>query len=403
MTRRANREGIAFVVPRYGEMVVGGAETLCRVLAENLTAHGTRVDVLTTCATDHFTWRNDLDPGETIEGGVHVHRFPVGHRNPEAWAARHAAIDRGEQLLYGDQVAWMADSVWSPGIIEAAAGYRWTVAMPYLFGTSFWATVADPDHTVMIPCLHDEAHARQDAVLDSLCSARGLMLNAPGERALVDRLVAEYRGGTNGLRAQPAIVGGGFDEAPLPTPAEVSAFCARHDTEPGYVLYAGRRERAKGVADMYDHYRLYREVATAPRPLALMGSGDTQPPDDLRRHIVDFGFVDLADRAAAYAGAAALIQPSRLESFGMVLFEAWLAGTPALVNAQSDVLREHCAISGGGLWFDDASSFAEALVVLTDDRSLGLRMADAGRDYTLTEFRWSAVRDRFNTALAEWS
>ena len=134
-----------------------------------------------------------------------------------------------------------------------------------------------------------------------------------------------------------------------------------------------------------------------------MGSGDTQPPDDLRRHIVDFGFVDLADRAAAYAGAAALIQPSRLESFGMVLFEAWLAGTPALVNAQSDVLREHCAISGGGLWFDDASSFAEALVVLTDDRSLGLRMADAGRDYTLTEFRWSAVRDRFNTALAEWS
>ena len=394
---------IAFIAPRYGQSVVGGAETLCRLLAENLTSHGTPVDVLTTCATDHFTWHNEIAPGESLEGGVRVRRFPVGHRDPEVWAARHAAIDRGERLGYADQVTWMANSAWAPGIVAASGEYDWVVAMPYLFGTSFWATVSDPDHTVLIPCLHDEAHARQDVVLDSLCSARGLMLNAAGERDLVDRLVGRHRSGTAHLRATPWIVGGGFDEMPIPMADEVMRFCDRHNTAPGYVLYAGRRERAKGVEDMYNHYRLYREVADHPRPLALMGSGGTQPPDDIAQHVVDLGFVDLADRATAYAGASVLIQPSRLESFGMVLFEAWMAGTPAIVNADSDVLRRHCEISGGGLWFDDGPTFAEGLILLTEDATVNARVAEAGREYTLTAFQWAAVRDRFNGALEEWA
>lgn len=394
---------IAFIAPRYGPSVVGGAETLCRLLAENLTAHGTPVDVLTTCAVDHFTWVDALPPGEAVEGGVRVRRFPVGPRDAAAFSVRHAAIDSGARLAYDEQVAWMADSVWSPGIVEAIPEYQWVVAMPYLFGTTFWATVADPDRTVLIPCLHDEPHARQDAVLDMLCSARGLMLNAAGERTLVERLVAAHRGGTAKLRDTPWIVGGGFDDQPIPGTAAVASFCARHGTEAGYVLYAGRRERAKGVATMYDHYRLYREMADDPRPLALMGSGDTNPPDDLMPHVIDMGFVPLADRALAYAGASALIQPSRLESFGMVLFEAWLAGTPALVNAQSEVLREHCSLSGGGLWFTDGPEFAEALDLMTTDEALNHALAQAGRDFTLTNFRWSAVRDRFHDALAEWT
>lgn len=394
---------IAFIVPRYGPRVVGGAETLCRLLAENLTANGTSVDILTTCAIDHFTWRDELPAGETIEGGVRVRRFPVGQRDPEAWAGRHAAIDLGAKLPYGEQVAWMADSVWSPGIMAAAGEYRWLVAMPYLFGTSFWSTVADPERTVLIPCLHDEPHARQPAVLDMLCSAAGLMLNAAGERTLVNRLVGVHRGGTAHLKTTPWIVGGGFDDQAIPPAAVVDEFCRRHGTTPGYVLYAGRREEAKGVRAMYEHYRLYREVAERPRALALMGSGDTNPPDDLMPHVVDFGFVDPADRATAYAGASALIQPSRLESFGMVLFEAWLAGTPSLVNAGGDVLREHCEVSGGGLWFSGGEEFAEALALMTEDAVINSRLAAAGREYTLTDFRWSAVRERFHGALAAWA
>ena len=394
---------IAFIAPRYGSSVVGGAETLCRLLAENLTANGTPVDVLTTCAVDHFTWADALPPGESVEGGIRVRRFPVGPRDAGAFAVRHAAIDRGARLPYGEQVAWMADSVWSPGIITAIPEYQWVVAMPYLFGTSFWATVADPDRTVLIPCLHDEHHARQGAVLDSLCSARGLMLNAPGEARLLDRMLHAHRGGTMRPRNSPVVVGGGFDDEPIPHPAAVREFCDRHGAEAGYLLYAGRRELAKGVGEMYDHYRLYREHVESPRALALMGTGDSQPPPDIAPHVIDLGFVPQHDRALAYAGASVLIQPSRLESFGMVVFEAWLAGTPVLVNERSDVLREHCEQSGGGLWFGDGPSFVEALGVMQDSPGLIDALAGAGREYTLTRFAWSAVRERFLGALEDWS
>lgn len=393
---------IAFVTPRFGSSVVGGAETLCRLLATNLTAHGTPVDIITTCAVDHLTWANALPERDGMEEGLRVRRFAVGPRDGRVFSSLHGALQYGARLPYGEQVRWMANSAWSPGALRAAREYDWVVAMPYLFGTSFWQAVSDPDRTVLIPCLHDEPHAHQAVVLDALCSVRGLMLNAAGERDLVERLMARHRGGST-LRAAPWVVGCGFADEPVPTHEEARAFATRHEAEPGYILYAGRREHGKGVAEMFDHYATYRRMAERPRPLALMGTGDLGPPADLAPHVIDLGFVASSERPLAYAAAGVLVQPSRLESFGMVLFESWLAGTPVLVNASSDVLRRHCEISGGGLWFDDAATFSEGLSMILDDPPRAERLAAAGREYTLTDFRWSTVRDRFLSALQEWS
>ena len=50
---------IAVIVQRYGESINGGAELHARYIAEHLARHAD-VEVLTTCATDYVTWRNDL-------------------------------------------------------------------------------------------------------------------------------------------------------------------------------------------------------------------------------------------------------------------------------------------------------------------------------------------------------
>ncbi len=46
---------IAFVVQRYGEEIIGGADPHCRLLAERLLPWFD-VEVLTTCEYDYLTW-----------------------------------------------------------------------------------------------------------------------------------------------------------------------------------------------------------------------------------------------------------------------------------------------------------------------------------------------------------
>jgi len=67
---------IAFVVPRYGPAIIGGAETAARLLAEHLVARkGWEVDVLTSCAEDFVTWDDVYPEGEEWINGVKVVRF----------------------------------------------------------------------------------------------------------------------------------------------------------------------------------------------------------------------------------------------------------------------------------------------------------------------------------------
>jgi glycosyltransferase involved in cell wall biosynthesis len=389
---------IAFVVPRYGAGIVGGAEMLCRLMAENLAENGTPVEVLTTCAVDHFTWADHHPEGTTVENGVPVRRFRVEPgRDGGRWLELHTRIDLRVPTGRADQLEWMAQSAWSPGLQEAAEDdgrYDWLVAMPYLFGTTFWAAMARPERTALVPCVHDEPHAWTPVVREMLAAAAGCMLNSPGEGELLARLAP-------GARAR--LVSVGYADVPPPTPAQVDAFCRGRGIAPGYLLYAGRRETAKGLPLLFEAYeRLVADDPGAPA-LALMGTGDLAPPAAIGDRVIDLGFVPDADRDAAYAAASVLVNPSRLESLGMVVLEAWLAGTPAVVNAASPVLREHCRVSGGGLWFSGVPELVEALGMMTGDPALRARMARAGADYTRETFSWRAVRQRFHAALEDWS
>jgi len=67
---------LAVVVQRYGADISGGAELHARYVAERLAAHA-EVRVLTTCAHEHVTWRNDFPPGADSLHGVDIERFRV--------------------------------------------------------------------------------------------------------------------------------------------------------------------------------------------------------------------------------------------------------------------------------------------------------------------------------------
>jgi O-antigen biosynthesis protein len=380
---------LLWVVPRFGKTTVGGAERLVGELAVHATPDGWYSEVATTCAVDHYTWANELPPGETRENGVVVRRFEVGPRDGARYEELHPRI-LGGTASYAEELEWLAHSVWSPGLQDflerEAAAYALVLFAPYLFGTTLWGAAIDPARSALVPCLHDEPYVRLTTVRRILESVRGCVFNSEAERRLAKQLYAVRDGG---------VVGMGFEPRTEP-PTE--RFAEPRGIGP-YLLYAGRIEEGKRVHIAVEYaVRHAKERQDAPR-LALIGSGTYEPPEEAAGIIVQAGFLNDEERRAAYAEAIALVNPSHMESFSIVLMEAWLEGTPGLVSANSDVLREHVEESGGGLTFDSYESYRDAVNSLLDDDGLAGRLGEAGRDYVHRAYSWPSVRDRLRATV----
>ena len=74
-----------------------------------------------------------------------------------------------------------------------------------------------------------------------------------------------------------------------------------------------------------------------------------------------------------------------MESFSRTIMEAWLAGTPVIGLAESEVVAWHCGRSGGGLMFSDAKELASQLRFVASKPEAATEMAAAGRRYVRRE------------------
>ncbi len=373
---------IAVVSPRYAAgATVGGAETLLRELAKRLVRLGHRVTFLTTCARDHFTWANEWPEGPWRDGELDVIRFPVAPRDAGEYLSLQRRIDRRQPLTRAEEERWIQQSVNSTALLDhlRATPYDRILAGPYLFGVVYHVARAFPDRTLLVPCLHDEPFAELGIMAEMFRGARGHLFNSEPERELARRLY-----GLDPARLR--VVGMGLD----PFTADPAAFAQRRGFDAPYVIYSGRREESKGTPLLTEYVRTFRRRSGRDLRLVFTGSGavDGDP------WILDAGFVSETEKHEAMAGAVAFIHPSVLESFGIVLLEAFLAGTPALVHARGEVLRWQCARSGGGFWFRHYPDFEEELTLLLDQPGLRRRLGEQGRAFTLAEYAWPSVERR---------
>jgi glycosyltransferase involved in cell wall biosynthesis len=384
---------VAFVVPRYGDGIVGGAETLVQGLAQHLAGTGTPVEVLSTCARDHLTWKNVEPAGATVEHGVTVRRFPVKPRDQRRFDWLQKRILMGGRLRVEEERAWAEQSVSSPELIAHLAGHRAGYDLvcfaPYLFGTTLSGVAQVPERAVLMPCLHDEPFAHLGVVRSMFAACRGFIFNSAPEAALAARLY--------GIGNRPAgVVGLGFDPPP---PTDPDAFRRRHRLDGPLLVYLGRKETGKNVHLLIEYARRYRETHRPDVTLVLVGEGPVTAPRGTAG-IRDLGYLEPADKAAAYAAATVVCQPSLNESFSIVLMEAWLAGTPVLVHARCPVTSHHVRASGGGLAFDGFYEFAESVTRLVEDAALRRKLGAQGRTYVESEYAWPAVTARLASTLA---
>ncbi|KPV47739.1 glycosyl transferase family 1, partial [Kouleothrix aurantiaca] len=123
-------------------------------------------------------------------------------------------------------------------------------------------------------------------------------------------------------------------------------------------------------------------------------------PPALRDLVLDLGDVSTEERHDAYAAADVFVHPSLHESFSIVLMEAWLQGTPALVHSGCAVTRGFAEASGAGLHFGSFGEFAAALDTLLASRELRAAMGRRGRAFVRETCRWDEVARRTVAAVS---
>jgi len=382
---------IAFVVPRYGPAIIGGAETAARLLAEHLVAHrGWQVEVLTSCAEDFVTWDDVYPEGVSDVHGVRVVRFrstagrePSFHPLSAALLADPAAASMAEAERWIDLQGPVTES-----LAEAAVAWDGDamVFYPYLY----YPTVRVIDRvavpTILHPAAHDEPALHLPVFPPVFAAADALVFQTGSERHLVERTfpVASHH---------QLLLGLGVDDPDVVVP-RLGPPSARPPDDP-YLVCLGRVDGHKGTTLLAGYFARYKERRGGPLRLVLAGPVVDAPaphPDiDL------LGPVSDADKWALLGGAAALVSPSPWEAFSLVVAESWSARTPVLVNAGCGATVEHCRRSGGGLTFGGYGEFEVAVDRLVHDHALARQLGDRGRAYVDARFRWPVVVDRYAT------
>ena len=390
----ADKRRIAFVPPRYGPDVVGGAESVLREAAHGLAERGWEVDVLTTCATDHYTWANAHSPGVSTDEKVKIHRFPTVHDGDRLRRdTTEIRIQQGARISPGDQEAWLHGNFRVPELFHyllgAATTYDAIILSPYLVWTTIVCSIVAPERTIVMPCLHDEFYAYLDIFRPVLGDVGQVWFLSEPEHTLAHRL---------GPVASHHVIGAGVA---VPTAYDPDGFRARHGIKRPFVFYAGRREGGKGWDELLGSFRWAVADLGVDLDLVTTGVGPVNPPPEIADRVIDLGFLAEQELPDAFAAAAAYVQPSRNESFSRVIMEAWLAGTPVLASAGSDVVRWHCERSGAGLVYEDGHELVQCLALVASEPQALKTLASAGREYVLTEYRWEAVLDRMEAALSE--
>lgn len=161
----------------------------------------------------------------------------------------------------------------------------------------------------------------------------------------------------------------------LPGEYAGSAYPARPAAVPPTLVYAGRLIPEKRVSLLVDAFALL----AAQRPevrLTIFGRGPEQAAIEARIGRLELGeairrpgFVPEADIEAAMAEAAAIVQPSEREGYGMVVVEAAARGVPVVVVPSPDNAATELVDTGeNGFIASDATpaALAEAMAAAID-------------------------------------
>jgi glycosyltransferase involved in cell wall biosynthesis len=428
---------IAFVVQRYGGEILGGSEYHCRLIAERLAARH-EVEVLTTCARDYVTWKNEYPEGTDRIRGVTARRFANTQTRDIQAFNRYSDWIFANEHSRDDELRWLEmQGPWSPGLLDYLGkhhrSYDALIFFTYLYAPTVLGLEIDPNRSILVPTAHDEPAIRLSIYRDMFRLPAAIAFNTDWEknflksmfqiRAIaeetvgcgVDLMPGDGDGVTLSAGASPvpdatpfghggsrgSDAAGESDDHEVDVIAQLKSrglpFRRRHRLHGQFLLYGGRIDAGKGCEELLEYFTSYKERG-GDASLVLMGVKLMQIPEV---PWVQFaGLLSERERLQALEAATIVVVPSPFESLSLLALEGMAVGTPVLCNARSDVLVEHCLRSNAGLFYADRDEFVECTELLLGDERLRRAMGRNGKEYIRRNYRWDVIMAKYDRLIA---
>jgi len=401
---------VAFVLPRFFPYR-GGYENSLLKLARYLVAHGHRATVFTTTAADlEAFWLPGFRtfPQEQLSlDGVVVRRFPISYNA----LRRRATRLLGLVPYWRWKAQYWRPSFHVPGLAQALeacdADLFHIGPLPYngMMYAGLRAGEARGVPVVTTPCSHlgepgsnaVARHYMQPYQIGLLRRCQKVLCMTQTER---DQL--EHRGvAAEKLAITPFAID--LEHAAGGNPKFLQE---RYGVDGPVVLHLGMKAYEKGSETLVQAMKILWAggsdawLVMAGPGLSSFGEYIASEGRGCRRLLNLPPFAD-SEKRDLLASATVVAQPSRVESLGLVLMEAWANRKP-VIAADIGVSRELAGSSGGGtlVRFGDAQQLAGEIGKLLCDPALRERMGAGGYSKAL-EYQGDAPWQRMMKALEE--
>jgi glycosyltransferase involved in cell wall biosynthesis len=425
---------LAFIIHRYGTEILGGPEYACRLTAEKLSDRHD-VDVITTCARDPVTWKNEYPEGADRVRGVTVRRFATSLVRDAVEFNRYSDWIFQNPHDAADEVEWLKrQGPWSPALLEYVKRhhkqYDALIFYTCLHAPTVLGLQIDPARSILVPAAHDEPAIHLHIYKDVFRAPKAVGYLTEPERkfvtesfqrsAVIEETIgcgvelpphhayprpAEQPSTSHDPAPGPEAAPLEADDGPSPEtgrfPSHVSSrgasFRRRHRIHGPFALYGGRIDPGKGCEELIEYFSRYI-AERGEGSLVLMGLKLMPLPEE---PFINFaGMLSEQERLQALEAATVVVCPSPYESLSLIALESLAVGTPILCNARSDVLVDHCLRSNGGLFYRDREEFVESMKLLVADGRLRAAMGRSGREYVRRNYRWDVVLGKLDRMIA---
>ena len=418
---------IAFIVQRYGTEILGGSEYHCRLIAERL-APKHSVEVLTTCAQDYITWKNEYPEGTDRIRGVTVRRFANARTRDLDAFNRYSEWIFNSAHTRDDEMEWLRQQgPWCPALQEDLERnqqqYDILIFFTYLYAPTVLGVRVAPHKSILVPTAHDEPAIHLEIYKEMFAAPAGIAFNTDVERRFLTthfsiRAIEEETVGCGVDLSHAQVYQHDKSEEELKDEPDAEAipdddrspswrphlaargvlFRRRHRLHGPLALYGGRIDAGKGCEELIEYFSSYVQDG-GDASLVLMGVKLMPLPEEPFIHFA--GRLPDNERLQALEAATVVVVPSPYESLSLLALEAFAVGTPVLANARSEVLVEHCQTSNAGLYYADRDEFVEAMKLLVADHRLRSAMGRNGRAYVRKNYRWDVIIAKYERMFAK--